>query len=152
MPLDLIAVRNNFKKVSIYENKTSFYFIGTNSKLRTYNIITIKKINYDLKTYDHSLKDLLTENKKTLSYNEVMDIFAICKKKEETKLYHVCDSLAIFGFIKFMIGYYAIVITKDANIAKIGQHKIKRVDNYRIIVLYNSNEHPLIEMENKYNL
>jgi hypothetical protein len=150
MPLDLIAVRNNFKKISIYENKSSFYFIGTNSKSKIYNILTIKKVDYNLKSFDYSLRDLITENKKDLSYNEVMETFNVLKKKEETKLYHVCDSIAIFGFIKFMIGYYAIVITKDVNIAKLGQHKIKRVDNYRIIVLYTTNEHPLMEMENKY--
>ena len=149
MPLDLIAIRNNFKKISIYENKTLFYFIGLNNKKKSYNLFSIKKIEYDLKLYNFTLKDLLIETKKELTYNEIMDYFYIQGKNDDTKLYYVCEGLVIFGFIKFMIGYYAIIVTKAMNVCKIGQHKIKRVDNYKMISLFLTKEHPLIEMENK---
>ena len=149
MPLDLIAIGNNFKKISIYENKDSFFFIGFNSTKKFYNIFTIKKIEYDFKLYNFTLKEILLEHKKDLSYSEILEYFEILGKLENTKLYHVIESIAIFGFIKFMIGYYAIVVTKALKVGKIGQHKIKRVENYKIISLYSTKEHPLIEMENK---
>ena len=43
------------------------------------------------------------------------------------------------GFIKFLEGYYIQVITKKLTVAKIGEHKIYKINECKLISLYESN-------------
>ena len=47
------------------------------------------------------------------------------------------DAFGIIGFVKFLKGYYLILITECKKIAKIGRHDIFTVKDTEMIRLYN---------------
>ena len=63
-----------------------------------------------------------------------------------------CNELniyGIFGFIKFFLGYYIILINQQKSIGKINKHIINKIEDLRYIPLFFSKE---IKNENEYNL
>ena len=68
MALNLTKSFTYLKKITIYENKSHFYFIGEHNLQQKYFVFTIRKLvltRDNLKdSINYSLKDLLVEHKK----------------------------------------------------------------------------------------
>lgn len=64
----------------------------------------------------------------------------------------VKDAFGIIGFVKFLMGYYLILITEWKKIAKIGRHDVFTVKDTDMIRLYNyhGRDKNLREDEKKY--
>lgn len=55
------------------------------------------------------------------------------------------------GFIKFLEGYYMILITKRKQVARIGYHRIYKIDETAILSLANEDMKKLHPDENKFD-
>ena len=143
---------NYIEKISIFENETHFLFIGKSHIKKDYSLFSIKKLffkkNEIQKLNKIPLSELLSEDKKKYSKIEISNYLKELEKKSQVK----CNELniyGIFGFIKFFLGYYIILINQQKSIGKINKHIINKIEDLRYIPLFFSKE---IKNENEYNL
>ena len=143
---------NYIEKISIFENETHFLFIGKSHIKKDYSLFSIRKLffkkNEIQKLNKIPLSELLSEDKKKYSKIEISNYLKELEKKSQVK----CNELniyGIFGFIKFFLGYYIILINQQKSIGKINKHIINRIEDLRYIPLFFSKE---IKNENEYNL
>jgi phosphatidylinositol 3,5-bisphosphate 5-phosphatase len=55
-------------------------------------------------------------------------------------LRHVTSGYGLLGFVKFLEGYYIILITKKHRVGSIGPHEVFAVDDTSIIALHQNPE------------
>ncbi|GIY76660.1 polyphosphoinositide phosphatase [Caerostris extrusa] len=92
------------QKIILYKTKTRFYLVGCNNTESKFRVLQIDR----------------TETKEL---NVVDD-------KVEYNLKGTISSFGIVGFIKFLEGYYLILITKRKRVAYIGHHTIYKNSRY----------------------
>ncbi len=107
----------------------------------------MQKINKDPKLY--KLSQILVEQGTDFDAKSIEERFSTLDKDPQTRLRFVTDAKAIFGFVKFLMGYYAVVITSTSKVGKIGEHCIYKVEKVKIIPLF-IYEKAYLEEENKY--
>ena len=69
---------------------------------------------------------------------------------ENDPLEYRMECLALMGFVRFLLGYYAVLVTSASKCAKIGENIIYRIDEVAHLTTYVAYENPLLERENKY--
>ena len=151
MAFNLCRNFNYLHRIKVYESENNFYFTGEQKLEKKYNILTITKQRYNKENIDHlkkvPLKEVLKEDPKNYTREELLKYFLELKK--HTKIKFNEEDSAIFGFVKFHLGYYAIMVSDITEIGKIAKHTINRANNLRLIPLFYSN---LIKKEKIYDL
>lgn len=140
MPIDLTSKNTYIKHIKIFENDNYLYFIGTHNTDKNLHYLSFKKIKFDnenkLLAPSFILKDILYQNDKQYAKASLQDLLIIQSKKTNQKLKYICDSQCIFGFVKFFLGYYAILISETTKVGKIGRHIINRVEKVNVYPLF----------------
>ena len=155
MALVLTCSLNFINNISIYENEKQFYFIGTHQGNKTFLIFTINKIRYpsslDGNQYYYDLKDIIIEHKMEYDKSKYDELIAALGKESSSRLRVVEEDIkCIFGFFKFYLGYYVILVTEYSQIGKIGDNIINRVEKTKILPLFTVHlDNPCIDYENK---
>ena len=151
MAFNLCRNFNYLHKIKVYESENNFYFTAEQKLEKKYNILTITKQRYTKENINElkkmSLKDVLKEDPKNYTREELLKYFLELKKKTKIKFNE--EDYAIFGFVKFHLGYYAIMVSDINKIGKIAKYTINRANNLRLIPLFYSN---LIKKEKIYDL
>ena len=151
MAFNLCRNFNFISKIKVYESENNFYFIGEQKLEKKYNILTILKQRYTKENINtlksKPLKEVLIEDPKSYSRDELLKYLIVLKDKNKIKVNE--EDFAIFGFIKFHLGYYAIMVSDISEVGKIAKHSIHRANNLRLIPLFYSN---LIKKEKIYDL
>ena len=158
MPIDLTSKNTYIKHIKIFENDNYLYFIGTHNTDKNLHYLSFKKIKFDnenkLLAPSFILKDILYQNDKQYAKASLQDLLIILSKKTNQKLKYICDSQCIFGFVKFFLGYYAILISETTKVGKIGRHIINRVEKVNVYPLFSIDSSlindPIYSLENKY--
>ena len=132
-----INLSNNFKyikKIKIYENNYSYILVGKENLEKKYNILSFKKIEINKNT----LKILNKLNLNQLFLYELNNLSKEEKKKylESNKYNFVEKNYGFFGFVKFLLGYYIIVITDIKIVGKISKYEIYRIENIKLFSLF----------------
>ena len=151
MAFNLCQNFNYLHKIKVYESENHFYFAGEQKLEKKYNILTITKQHYTKENINKlkviPLKEIVKENPQSYTREELSKYFFELGKKAKIKPNEV--DFAIFGFVKFHLGYYAIMVSDITEVGKIGKYSINRANNLRLIPLFYSN---LIKKEKIYNL
>jgi hypothetical protein len=152
MPFDLTSNSNFLKNISIYENEKQYYFIGTHNSKKTLLIFTMKKLRFMTnKPQDYDLKDILVEHKREYNKKSFEELNSQLSQNPSTQLRFVDECKAIFGFVKFYYGYYAILVTDFSKIGKIGDYVINRVEKTKMLALFLvSQNNAFLDTENRY--
>lgn len=120
------------QKIAIYETKTRFYLVASNNAQTRFRILKIDrteptelvliddKVEYNQKEIRTLLQmiDVGNRPKATRSY-----------EKGISGLHHRGSAFGIVGFVKFLEGYYLILISKRRRVALIGGHTIYKIDD-----------------------
>ena len=156
MALNLTKNFIYIKRINIYENETHFYFVGEPNLRQNYYIITFQKLILTgdnlKKNSQRCLKDLIFENKKEYTKQEFKNLLVKLKKKPQTTLNIIDNCYGIFGFVKFFLGYYAILINETSKIGKISKYVINRVDKFKYLPLFYASaikKEKIYDIENK---
>ena len=143
---------NYIEKIHIFENETHFLFLGKMILKKEYILFSIRKLffkkNQIKQLNSIPLCELNTENKRIFSKDELNSYLKEIEKKSPMKCNEL-NNLGIFGFIKFFLGYYIILINNIKSIGKINKHTIYRIENLRYIPLFFSKD---IKGEKDYEL
>ena len=117
----------HLSKFTLYETKNRFYIIGSNQLQDKFKIAKIDK---------HVEAEFsLINDSGTYSKSEIHELLLMISNGNKTNggLKKVMDFCGIFGFVKFLEGFYMILITETSAVALIGGHSIYHVDNVKMI-------------------
>ncbi|CAO1341880.1 unnamed protein product [Diamesa tonsa] len=131
---NFLSVISSIQKIRIYETKSTIYLIGCNNRESRFRVMQISRSN--------DLQILEDPNE-----YEIKDIRKITGGLKFTKS---LSAYGIVGFVRFLEGYYLILVTKRNKIGVIGNHVIYTIKDttiYRISAESNKNSNPL---ESKY--
>ncbi|XP_055682057.1 polyphosphoinositide phosphatase [Lutzomyia longipalpis] len=120
---------SSIQKVALYETKTKLFLIGSNNQETRFRILEIDRTSTnELKIY---------ENPNEL---ESRDIRKLINSIGYTKF---ISAYGVLGFVKFLEGYYLILVTKRTRCAVIGMHLIYTIkDTVMIKVNESSTKQP----------
>ncbi|KAH6590101.1 hypothetical protein BASA61_005394 [Batrachochytrium salamandrivorans] len=109
-------------KFTLYETKTRLYFVGTDSFEKVFRIAKIDRTVLDELAF---IEDAVLYTK-----TEIGDLLGMIENgnKSSGGLRKITGCFGIFGFVRFLEGYYAILITKRSAVALIGGHYIYHID------------------------
>lgn len=62
----------------------------------------------------------------------------------------VSQAYAILGFVRFLKGYYIVLVTKRKRVARIGQHSIYEVAKTEMVPLFEATDNANRDDENFY--
>ncbi|GAM26714.1 hypothetical protein SAMD00019534_098890 [Acytostelium subglobosum LB1] len=111
----------SMQKFVLYETKSRFYLVGSN---RTKNRFRLLKI-------DRTYEDRVVISEDPTEYNKVQlqELLTMIENANKEGLSRVCSSYGLLGFIRFLHGYYIILITKRRKVGLIGTHIIYGIDD-----------------------
>ena len=158
MPINLSCKFSYIKKIKIFENDTHLFFIGIHNIDKTFHVLSFKKIKFDNENkslaFSFVLKDIVNQKEKIFPKASLQDVIEQLHKVTHQKLRYISDSYGCFGFVKFFLGYYAILITEITKEGKIGRHIINRVEKVNVYPLFSVHssllQDPIYNLENKY--
>ena len=133
-------------RFTLYETKTRFYIIGSNSSQEENRIAKIEKTS-------ESQVSLINDSG-IYSKAEMHELLQMISNgnKMNGGLKKVMDFCGIFGFVQFLEGYYMILVTEKSEVALVGGHYIYHVDNVKMIPIgvYSKGERKRINAEQRY--
>jgi hypothetical protein len=112
----------NMRLFVLRETAKFFVLIGTDKTLQRQHVIRILK--RDDMTNDYELGEIIVEDKN--SYDaESFDAYLLeLKARYAPVTTKVRRAFGIIGFIRFLKGFYLILITSKKRVGKIGRHSI----------------------------
>ncbi|KAJ3414686.1 phosphatidylinositol-3,5-bisphosphate 5-phosphatase [Chytridiales sp. JEL 0842] len=124
--LDL-SLPDSIGKFTLYETRTRFYMVGSNQHEDQFRVLKIDRTSpYELN---------VTDDEVTYSKSEMMDLLAMIEhgNKATGGLQKVAQCFGIIGFIRFLEGYYIILVTKRSAVALIGGNYVYHIDDTLLI-------------------
>lgn len=101
---------SSIQKVVLYETKTLLYLVGSNNRETRFRLLTIDRTKQD------SLD--IAEDPSEKNINEIRRFVSALGNPK------VISAYGVLGFVRFLEGYYLILVTKRKSCAFIGMHLI----------------------------
>jgi hypothetical protein len=115
-----------FERFTVYETLTHFYLVGSD---RLYSRFRLISLDRTVET-PSSLSAILQEDPHVYNWEDMeallqtLDVQARMSTKSSVGLLRAFSAVAIVGFIRFLQGYYMILVTQRTKIGCIGGHFI----------------------------
>ncbi|XP_015787789.1 polyphosphoinositide phosphatase-like [Tetranychus urticae] len=123
------------QKIVLYETKARYFIVGSNNAGTTFRVIKIDRTEpKELVLVDDGVK----YNKKEIT--ELLARITNGNKKKTPQTPNRISAYGIFGFVRFLEGYYMILITKRRKIAQIGHHNIYKILDTSMLYIPNDIE------------
>ncbi|GAB6033742.1 hypothetical protein CHUAL_013865 [Chamberlinius hualienensis] len=119
---------NPIQRMVLYETKARFYLIGSNNTQTRFWVLKIHRTEP---------KELhIVDDKVEYTNAEIKSLLAMIEHGNKTKTSHKGSSslirsvsaFGILGFVRFLEGYYIILITKRRRVGLIGHHTIYKIE------------------------
>ncbi|KAJ3090387.1 phosphatidylinositol-3,5-bisphosphate 5-phosphatase, partial [Physocladia obscura] len=116
-------------KLTLYETKARYYFVGSSSEEDSFHILKIDR------SLDSDGRLSISDDGIVYSRVEMLNVLF---RIESGNLHigglrRITSCFGIVGFVKFLEGYYVILITKRSPVALIGAHYIYHIDDTLIL-------------------
>jgi len=140
----------NLRKITLRETDKFFVLVGTDKSLRKQHVIKILK-KRDTQRDEYELQDIIKEDFRTYDQDSFKEDFLDPLIRE----YHpitvpVPLAHGILGFVRFLKGFYIVLITQKKKVTTIGQHNIYQVKDTQIVPLFRTVSNSNREDEAKY--
>eukprot|EP00123_Amoebidium_parasiticum_P009413 comp19455_c1_seq1/m.22623 comp19455_c1_seq1/g.22623 ORF comp19455_c1_seq1/g.22623 comp19455_c1_seq1/m.22623 type:complete len:638 (-) comp19455_c1_seq1:1554-3467(-) len=125
--LSLPPVTTSIQRIVLYETKTRFYVVGSTQDDVKFRVMKIDR------TAPTEL--IISDDKIEYSKSEVQDLLATIHEgnKANGGLQLTQRAWGILGFIRFLEGYYIILITKRSRKAVIGGHYLYEIQDTKMV-------------------
>ncbi|KAJ8315856.1 hypothetical protein KUTeg_008006, partial [Tegillarca granosa] len=115
-----------------------FYIVGSNSTETSFHVLKIDRTEpRDLAIHDDKVEYDKTQIRNILTMIKHGNITKDTKKTDSTSLIKSVSAFGIIGFVRFLEGYYIILITKRRKVAVIGTHIIYKIEDTSMIYIPN---------------
>lgn len=138
---------NWVQRIALYATEARYYLIGSNNTQTAFKVLKIDRTNND---HDLSFVDDRVE----YNYQEIRDLIVRIDQGNLSKSNPIgvtkkVSSFGLLGFIRFLHGYYLILIIKRRKVAVIGYHTIYKVEETKLIYIPNKQPTELVNEETK---
>ncbi|XP_028034235.1 polyphosphoinositide phosphatase isoform X1 [Bombyx mandarina] len=137
---------SSIQRIALYETKARFYLIGSNNTETRFRVLKIDRTDpRDLTLVD----DKVEYNKQEI--HQLLNMIGFGNRTGRSAgLNKLVSAFGIVGFIRFLEGYYIILVTKRRKIAAIGSHSIYKIEDTATIYIPNENNKPPHPDEHRY--
>lgn len=121
------------QKIALYVTKSRYYLVGSNNTQTAFKTLKIDRTDNELNIIDDRIE---------YSLHEMRDLLLRIDhgNKTSAKSSGVTKNISAFGllgFVRFLNGYYLILIIKRRKVATIGYHSIYKIEDTRMIYIPN---------------
>ncbi|KAK6106560.1 hypothetical protein QQG55_24700 [Brugia pahangi] len=130
--------------LSVFETATNFYVIGSNVSKTRYRLLKIGRLG--MQTLD------IAEVGQNYSKSDIMELLATVSEgssvvftqnekqlagvdRQKSLVERASDAFGLLGAVRFLEGYYLLVVTKARVVAMIGYHEIYKIEEVILIPL-----------------
>lgn len=127
----------NIRRFVLHEAEDSkcFLLTGTDKCYKNFYELIIRK--FDDTKQDYTLKDILVEKKQEFdSYTFIHHHTPYRTKTFGYLNLIVGKAYLVLGFIRFLKGYYIVLVTKRKRVAKIMRHSIYTIKDMKLVPLF----------------
>uniref|UniRef100_A0A182XFD2 SAC domain-containing protein n=1 Tax=Anopheles quadriannulatus TaxID=34691 RepID=A0A182XFD2_ANOQN len=126
---------SSIQKVALFETKAKLYLIGSNSKETRFRVLEIDRRAPELSIY---------ENPNELEKGDIR------KFVQSRSFIRSISAYGVLGFVKFLEGYYLILVTKRTRCAFIGKHIIYTIKDTAMIRVNEASSKQMHPLEQRY--
>ncbi|CAN7989283.1 unnamed protein product [Ixodes hexagonus] len=139
------------QRMALYETRCRYYLVGSNNTQTKFRVLKIDR------TEPNEL--VVIDDKMEYNHKEIIEFLNMIEKENRpTKpgqkgspgLNRIVSAFGIVGFVRFLEGYYMILITKRRRIAIIGHHTIYKIEDTSMVYLPNNPDHSVHPGESRY--
>lgn len=138
--VDMAPISNNLKKFQVYESNQQIMVIGSDKFQKEFHVLRFKK-TLDTIACEKQIDDIMIEEIKTFDRLEIKQYIqqfkctgqATCEHQD---FKHIMDAFGVLGLVKFLKGFYLIMITQKKKVAKIGLHNVYQIKDMKMISLF----------------
>ncbi|XP_015184747.1 PREDICTED: polyphosphoinositide phosphatase isoform X2 [Polistes dominula] len=129
---------SSIQKIALYETKSRFYLMGSNNTLTRFRVLKIDRME--------PRELFVVDDKREYTQDEIQDLVNMIDMGNRTRIgqrnniggvARVVSAFGIVGFIRFLEGYYIILVTKRRRVAVIGHHTIYKIEDTSMIYIPN---------------
>lgn len=137
---------NWVQRIALYVTPSRYYLIGSNNTQTAFKVLKIDRTVNDLSFLDDG---------REYDYQEIRKLL-ICidhgnlSKANPTGVTKSISSFGLVGFVRFLNGYYLILIVKRRKVASIGFHSIYKIEETKLVYIPNLGPIQYSNEENKY--
>ncbi|XP_067240627.1 polyphosphoinositide phosphatase isoform X2 [Chanodichthys erythropterus] len=136
MPLTATMI-GGVQKLVLYETRARYFLVGSNNAQTKHRVLKIDR------TEPRDL--VIIDDKHVYSQQEVRELLGRLDLGNRTKigqkgssgLSRAVSAYGIVGFVRFLEGYYIVLITKRRKMADIGGHSIYKIEDTNMIYIPN---------------
>lgn len=136
MPVNAAVIRG-VQKLVLYETRARYFLVGSNNAQTKHRVLKIDR------TEPRDL--VIIDDKHVYSQQEVRELLGRLDLGNRTKigqkgssgLSRAVSAHGIVGFVRFLEGYYIVLITKRRKMADIGGHSIYKIEDTNMIYIPN---------------
>ncbi|XP_059354096.1 polyphosphoinositide phosphatase isoform X1 [Carassius carassius] len=136
MPVNAAVIRG-VQKLVLYETRARYFLVGSNNAQTKHRVLKIDR------TEPRDL--VIIDDKHVYSQQEVRELLGRLDLGNRTKigqkgssgLSRAVSAHGIVGFVRFLEGYYIVLITKRRRMADIGGHSIYKIEDTNMIYIPN---------------
>ena len=145
------------KQIKIYENENNIIFIGKQNIKNNLCYLIFKKYKFENNHHEnspnkYSLSELIEESEENMNITSLQELLVILSNKFNKQFKFVNEIDSIFGFIKFYLGYYAILVQESSIMGRISNNIIYRANNIIFLPLFTIETNSIIFEDNLYKL
>ncbi|CAG5117948.1 unnamed protein product, partial [Candidula unifasciata] len=135
--MDQVPIITWTQKLVLYETKSRYYVVGSNKSESRFRVLKIDRTEpKELHIHDDKIEYSRSEIHSVLSMVDGGNTF----KKQSNNSSGLSKNISAFGiagFVRFLEGYYMILITKRKKAAMIGPHTIYKIEDTSMVYIPN---------------
>ncbi|XP_050728957.1 polyphosphoinositide phosphatase-like isoform X2 [Eriocheir sinensis] len=149
-PVQFLPIVNGLQKMALYETRARLYLIGSNNTQTKFRVLKIDRTEpFELSMIDDKVEYSQRQIKELLTMiNEGNR--AQTGQRQTSGLMRTVSAFGIVGFVRFLEGYYIILVTKRRKVAVIGLHTIYKVEDTTMIYIPHESVRKAHDDEPKY--
>ncbi|XP_071445208.1 polyphosphoinositide phosphatase isoform X2 [Hetaerina americana] len=126
------------QKIAVYETKARFYLMGSNNTQTRFRILKIDRTDpKELIIIDDNYEYSQDQIKDLVKMIDVGNRPKAGQRGPASVMSPVVSAFGIVGFVRFLEGYYLIVVTKRRRVAMVGHHTIYKIVDTNMIYIPN---------------
>lgn len=142
---------NWVQRIALYVTHNYYYLIGSNNTQTAFKILKVDRSDNELNLVDDGVE---------YSYHEIRDLLIRLNNgnlkvggnsnNQAGGISKTVSSFGLVGFVRFLHGYYLILIIKRRKVAEVGYHTIYKVEDTRLVYIPNQQPTELVDEEARY--
>ncbi|XP_068081775.1 polyphosphoinositide phosphatase isoform X2 [Anabrus simplex] len=134
----LHPIISSIQKVALYETKARFYLMGSNNTQTRFRVLKIDRMEpRELVVVDDKIEYSQEEIRDLVTMIDMGNRTRVGQKSSSNGVSRVVSAFGIVGFVKFLEGYYIILVTKRRRVAVIGHHTVYKIEDTTMIYIPN---------------